>query len=138
MGVVALVLVGGAFYGGIKYGQTPKALAKLSRTQIMQAFAGGGRMGGMFGGRGGGGNGGGFVAGSIVSMDDKSITIQLPNNGGSKIVFFSDSMTVSKSVEGSKSDLATGQQLVVTGATNSDGSVTAKNIQIRPAQQSSQ
>lgn len=74
----------------------------------------------------------GAVVGEIISQDSKSITVKL-QDGSSKIVLLSDSATVSKTESGSKSDLKDGTTVAVFGTTNSDGSVTAQNIQLNPA-----
>jgi len=148
--VIGVVIAGGAFYGGMLYqkhvsGPTLANLSKLSadqRRQVLQqlaangGFGGGGRARGGFGSSGANGtNGsGGFVNGQIIAKDDKSITVQLPNNGGTKIIFLSSSAQISKSAAGAPSDLTVGESVLVNGSANSDGSVTAQNIQIRPAQ----
>jgi hypothetical protein len=56
-------------------------------------------------------------------------------DGSSKIVYFSDSTMIGKSTQGAASDLNTGEQVMANGTSNPDGSITAQNIQIRPAQQ---
>lgn len=123
--VVCVIAAGGlGFYGGMVYGkqQTPAAGA-----------AGRGMAPGNFRGAAGrGANGGGFSNGEVVSKDATSLTLKLMD-GGSKIILFSSSTRIGKVADGSLTDLAAGTNVMVTGATNTDGSVTASNIQIRPA-----
>ena len=77
------------------------------------------------------GNGQSFrpVSGEIIGSDDKSVTVKL-QDGSSKIVLLSDSAQINKASVGAKEDLKTGENIVVFGTTNSDGSVTAQSIQI--------
>jgi hypothetical protein len=84
---------------------------------------------------GGGANetNGGFATGQITAQDSTSITLKM-RDGSTKIVFFSPSTSVGKSVSGAASDLAVGQNVMVNGTNNSDGSIAAQNIQIRPDQ----
>ena len=83
--------------------------------------------------RGTNGNfGRGSTVGSIVSMDDKSITVKL-NDGSSKIVLLSGSTTYSNTATATKTDLKSGSTVAVFGTPNSDGSVTATTVQINPS-----
>ncbi|MBC7293407.1 MAG: hypothetical protein H5T84_04735, partial [Thermoleophilia bacterium] len=50
--------------------------------------------------------------------------------GSSKIVLYSGSTTMVKTLEATAADLATGQEVVITGSENSDGTVTAQRIQL--------
>ena len=131
--VVIVIVVGIlAFFGGVSYekGKAP-VLATTAGTGARAGGAGGyagraGRAGGA------GGTAGNFVTGTILSTTSNSMTISIPS-GGSKIVLFSPSSQIMKASTGSTSDLTTGSNVVVSGVTNSDGSVTATNISIRPA-----
>lgn len=134
--VVAAIVFGGAgFYGGMTYEKS----AAASQRQDRFAQMGGGNFAGRNSGANnqnrprtvGARNGGGFIAGQITAKDDKSITVK-ERSGSSKIILYSGSTTVGKSVAGSAADLSTGENVMVTGTTNTDGSVTAENIQIRP------
>lgn len=141
---VAIIAGGGAFYGGMKYAGTKTSrdslqgnfpnMQNLSPEERQQRFQQMGTNGGTaIRGVNGSGmrNGGGFSGGEIISMDDKSLTVKLPD-GGSKIIFFSESTEIVKSVTSTASDLEIGKNVMVTGTTNSDGSVTAQSIQLRP------
>ena len=138
----AVVVGGGAFYGGMKYAQSKVPQGRLSQAdfQNLQNFSPeerqqrlqelGANAGGFRGGQRGG-NAGGFTTGEIISKDDKSVTVKL-RDGGSKIVFLSDSTEITKSAAGTLSDLEVGKNISVNGTANSDGSITAQLIQLRP------
>lgn len=123
----SIIVGGGAFYGGMKYDQNQTAAA---RTAARAQFGGNSGGNGTRGARGGLASGG-FTAGEVIAKDDKSITIKL-RDGGSKIIFLSGSTEVTKSAQGSVQDISVGTQVSANGTANSDGSVTAQMIQIRP------
>lgn len=129
--VTAVLVGGGAFYGGMKYGQSkvPQRFANLSQEQRQQFQQTGADIGGLAAGRGQ--RGSGFASGEIIAKDEKSITIKLPG-GGSKIIFYSDSAEIGKFEKGNLDDLEVGKTITVNGEANSDGSITAQSIQIRP------
>jgi hypothetical protein len=120
--IVLIIVAGGAFYGGMIYGKSQNTRSSFATGNFQRTNRTGA-------------NGTSLVSGSIVSEDSSSITLQLPNNAGSKIIFYSDITQISKFATGTASDLTTGTSVSVTGTTNSDGSVTAQSIQIRPAGQ---
>ena len=79
----------------------------------------------------GNGAGGGFLSGTVATEDSGSITLNT-RDGSSRVVLITPNTTVSKSVRGALSDVATGATIIVSGTTNSDGSVSANLIQLRP------
>jgi hypothetical protein len=74
--------------------------------------------------------GAGMISGEVAAKDATSITVKIPN-GGSKIVFFSASTTITKSTEGLSDDIVVGAPVTIAGTQNSDGSVSAQLIQLR-------
>lgn len=77
------------------------------------------------------GNGARPVNGEIISIDDKSFTVKM-QDGSSKIVIVSDQTQYNQSQQASKSDVKVGDTVIAIGSTNSDGSVTASNVQLNP------
>lgn len=125
--IIVIVVAVGAFYGGMKYQQKGSMPANFAQNGQRLMYRNGGaggnnRFGGAFGGA---------VLGQIVSTDQNSITVKLAD-GSSKIVNLADNTTYNKSETASKSDLTAGTKVAVIGSTNSDGSVTAKSIEINP------
>lgn len=138
--IVAFVIVAGAsFYGGMKYnagkstnvsGQGNFAnLANLLPQERQQRFA---QMGNNAGRTGTRASGGGFVNGEIISKDNQSITIK-SSDGGSKIILFSNATQIIKTISGTTQDLQVGENITTNGTSNSDGSISAQSIQLRPA-----
>jgi hypothetical protein len=131
--VIALIFFGAGWY--FKGSSSPTTSASATAG----SFSGVGGSGRSFAGRGGGA-GSGFTAGKIVSVDPTSISIQLPNSTstttttGSTVVLYSTGTSILKSVIGSAADLTVGDSVTVSGTTNSDGSMSATSIQIRPTQ----
>ena len=135
--VVAAIVGSVAFYGGMKYGQSSKStdqnMVFSGQRQNFNGAAGTVTGATRRNGQGGVGMAGnGFLSGSIISKTDNSLTLSL-QDGGSKIVFLPASAQISKFAAGSPGDLTVGANIMVNGATNTDGSLTASTIQLRPA-----
>jgi hypothetical protein len=120
--IIAVVFAGAGFFGGIEY--------QKSKNQAFVRRMGNGQFG-----PGQGFNRGGFrpVSGEITSIDDKSITVKMVD-GSSKIIILSEKTEINKADTATKDELKTGTRVVVFGTTNTDGSVTASNIQLNPRQ----
>jgi len=114
-----LVMLIAGFFGGMQFQksklqQIPEGLTAMGRGQI---------------GLRNGGTGISQVRGTVLNKDEKSITLKLEENSG-KIIIYTDSTLINKTEKGTKDDLKEGEEISVFGQTNSDGSVTADNIQI--------
>ncbi len=122
--IVALLVGAGAFFGGMKYQESKTNTNPQQQSQN--------RTGNRQGPNGQTRNAFGRpVIGEVISLDDKSLTVKL-SDGSSKIVLLPQTLTISKSDVGAKSDLKVGVKVGVFGTDNSDGSVTAQNVQINP------
>lgn len=137
--IVSVGVAGGAFYGGMKYAQSKSSsrftqgdfqnLGNLSPEERQQRLQQMGVAG--VGVRGGSAGSSDFASGEIIAKDDKSITVKL-RDGGSKIIFYSDTTELSKFASVIPGDLEIGKTVSISGKTNQDGSITAQSIQIRP------
>ena len=126
---IVLIIVAGAagFFAGMKYQQNQRGSfnpARFNRGNDGQFRRG-------MGGNNQFGANGNIARGQITEVSDNSITVKLPD-GSSKIIILSDKTTISKAATGSKSDLKSGETVAVFGTSNSDGSLTAQNIQLNP------
>lgn len=102
--------------------------ARFANGQGMPNGAGGqlvGRMGDRTGA------GGGFISGEILKIDATSISIK-QQDGSSKLVLVTSSTKALKTSESDMSGLVVGEQVTAIGTTNSDGSITAQTVQVRP------
>jgi uncharacterized protein YneF (UPF0154 family) len=128
--LIALIIVGvGGFFGGMKYGES-QALKNLTPEKMREIFQ---QRGGQFFAQNQSQRqraGQNFLSGQVISKDEKSLTVKLPD-GSTKIIFLSQSTQILKATEGSIDDLQVGKEILVTGNQNADGSLTAKTIQIR-------
>ncbi|PIV09931.1 hypothetical protein COS31_00695 [Candidatus Roizmanbacteria bacterium CG02_land_8_20_14_3_00_36_15] len=125
--IVALIVGLAGFYAGTKYEQSQR-LNSLRQFGKGQFRNNGGASGQATGSRQG------FrpVNGEIIVTDSNSITVKLQDSS-SKIVLVSGQTSISKAEQATIADLKIGEKVAVFGPENSDGSVTASNIQLNPA-----
>lgn len=128
---IAVIIGGVAFWSGLKYQQSKKPAFGLGPAgqfdpNIDRPNANGNGVANRANlSRG--------TSGDVLAKDDSSIIIKL-SDGSSKIILYSSTTIVNKMALGSVDDLSVGESVTVMGTTNTDGSLTAQNIQIRPAQ----
>lgn len=111
--ILLIIGLGAGFFGGMQY---------------QKSQAGNGRNG-AFTRRLGNGQNAQAIRGSIDSIDNNSLTVKLMDGSG-KIVLLNEQTTLEKNATASASDLKSGENITAFGTQNSDGSVTAMNIQI--------
>lgn len=125
VGILVIAVGVGSFFAGVQY-QKSKSPSRADFQAIREQLRSGERPQGL-------GERpqaqGGAISGEIIDSDGKSITVKLPD-GGSKIVLVSENTAINKAAEGSVDDLKTGQQVMVFGQANSDGSISAIHIQL--------
>jgi len=121
--IILIFVAGGVgFFGGIKYQES-------KQSNFLRQF----RNGQQNGNNNRATNRNNFrpIGGEITAVDDKSITVKLPD-GSSKIVLVPESASINKAAAATKDELKSGTTVMVVGQENSDGSVTAQNIQLNP------
>ena len=130
--VVAIVFGGGGSYFGTQQAASAAPSGAAAYAGRTGAAGGASRFGG-------GAAGGGSTTGTIISTGSGTMTIQMAASTstsattGTKIVLFDANTVVSELQTVPAANLAVGQLVTVGGTANSDGSVTATSIQVRPA-----
>ncbi|HSD98264.1 MAG TPA: DUF5666 domain-containing protein [Patescibacteria group bacterium] len=126
--LLVILALGGGFFAGMQFQKN--RVAMVARNGFYQSFGQNGQMRGRFGQ-----NGSAFrpVRGQVLSIDPTGLTVKLVD-GSSKIVVVSSSTMFAKSTNASESDVKTGDNVMVVGTQNSDGSITASNVEINPGQ----
>lgn len=132
--LVVLIVGAGGFFAGMQYQNSKEPSYRDERTGFGrdQFSQGGNHQPNRDGFRGRFSRQGQPVAGKVIAKDSESIIVEL-QDGGSKIVFISDTTSVRKTDEGNLNDLTEGTEVLVFGTENDDGSVTADNIQLNPS-----
>lgn len=142
-GAAVLLIGSGAFYGGFLYGK--------SKTFSPSGFSGrngeflGRNTDGSMRNRDGQGQGAGTqqgnrngqdsVFGEVLSKNDTSMTVKT-QNGGSRIVYFSDKTSEGISDSTALSNVSTGQSVMASGVGNGEGALVAHMILVYPTDQS--
>lgn len=114
MVIVAIVFAGVGFFGGMKYKQFQRGTNSFQQ-QFRQKF----------------GNNANSVRGQVIRNNNGNLTIKL-QDGSTKIVIVPSSATIYKTDNASISDLKNNEEVLVFGTENSDGSITAQNVQLNP------
>ena len=139
VGLVALILVAaGSFYGGMIFGEQ-QATASPPGGSELPADAAGFSPNPASGetGRGQPGAGGRFAArpgmlfGQIESIDGSTLVIANVE-GQQTRVEVTDTTLIEKNTSVTIADLKVGETVMVSGSDNSDGSVTARSVQVAP------
>lgn len=122
--IIAILAAGAGFFGGTKYQQ---AARQQTRGDVMRQSQNGAN-----GQQGTRRMIGRPVVGEVLKTDGKTMTVKMAD-GTSRIVVLSASTTYSKTAEGAAGDIAVGATVGVFGADNTDGSMTAQNVQLNPS-----
>jgi Cu/Ag efflux protein CusF len=119
--LIVVALIGG-FFGGMMYQKNQvSTLAGAVRGNYAARFGQAGQ------------NAAAFrpVRGQVLSMSANSLTVKM-SDGSTKIVVLSSTTAFMQSAQAVLSDVKTGDTVNVVGTQNSDGSVTAQQVQINP------
>jgi flagellar basal body-associated protein FliL len=119
--ILVIVAAAGGFFGGMMYQKSQvSALGAAGRGSYAARF---GQAGQSAANR--------PVRGQVLSMSDTTLTVKM-SDGSTKIVVLSSSTAFAQSAKAALTDVKTGDTVNVVGTANSDGSVTATDIQINP------
>jgi uncharacterized protein (UPF0333 family) len=126
--ILIVVAAAGGFFGGTMFQKNQTStLGAMGRGNFATRFGQNGQNGQ---------NAQAFrpVRGQVLSMGNNSLTVKM-SDGSTKIVVLSASTSFVQSTKAVLSDIKTGDTINVVGTQNSDGSVTASDVQINPPAQ---
>lgn len=127
--VVLAVACVGSFLGGMMYGKNQPDAASVTVAATTEGFGQGAMP------RGGQATGqvaparGGMLGGQIESIADGAMTIT-DSKGKQTQVKVTDTTLIQKQASVPLSNLQTGESVLVSGSQNSDGSITARSVQV--------
>ena len=112
--IILILVATTAFYVGMKYQQSkmPQGVFFQGGGQTAQARE---RM----------------LSGEVISKDEKSLTLKLPN-GSIRIIFLSEKTEFLKMTEGNLNDIEAGKQIMIIGNQTTEGAFVAEQIQLSP------
>ena len=133
--LVAVVIAAASFYGGMVFGknQAQAAVSVLGEVQAMPGVPGQGGMapGGQAAtdGEPASGRQGGMLFGQIGAVSNGELTIK--DESGQEIqVHVTDTTLIQKQTEVTVADLQEGETVVISGSQGTDGSITARMVQV--------
>lgn len=121
IGIIVIVFTTGGFFGGLTYQRSK--IPTYARGQFNMNLQNGQQARNRVGGE--------QTVGQILSLDPTTLTVKLPD-GSSKIVLLTSTTTYTATTESTQSTLKVGDTIATFGRTNTDGSITAQNIQLNP------
>ena len=133
VGIIVLVLVaGGSFFGGTLYGKNQAQTALAAR--LPGGFPGIEENGqlpgqGRLGANARAGALGGMLAGQIKEIGDGTLTVT-DNNGKETKVAVTDTTLIEKQASVELTDLTPGETVMISGSTGTDGTITARSVQV--------
>jgi hypothetical protein len=118
--IVVLIVGAGAFYTGMKYAQSKNLrfnnIQNLQNKQFQKR------------------NTNSFqpLNGEVIDIQENTLTLKLSDNT-SKIILLDSNTNISKTTKVTKDEIKVGEKIAVFGTKNSDGTLTAINININPS-----
>lgn len=131
MAVIAVIAVGlAAFFGGLTYGKG-QVQASSQTSQALRAGRTGGQ--GVGGGAAGFSRGSGSLRGSVLSLENGSMVVQLADSQGTKIVMLGKDTQILETKATTTDALTAGKSVTIMGTANTDGTFSATNVMLREA-----
>jgi hypothetical protein len=134
--ILVLAIAGGSFYGGMVYGKSQAQAARLAGGAVF--MAGGPNASGVNAAGTPGafrpqrsGQGGGMTVGTIKEISD-GVLVLTNADGKETQIKVTDTTMIEKNASVELTDLAEGETVLVSGSAGTDGTITARLVQVAP------